>query len=110
VSQRESAARGITSDLRFLFRTSDYWLSFFHIPSFFATFFDPSRRERFQPSLVLALLTISTFWRSSELGYGNQGRERALRFRDEAQAALEASFNAGWIDETLAQAAWVSAF
>ena len=110
MSQREYAARSITLDLRFLFRTSDYWLSFFHIPSFFANFFDPGRRERIQPSLVLALLAISTFWRSSEIGYGNQGRERALRFRDEAQAALDASFNAGWIDETLAQAAWVSAF
>ena len=110
MSQRDATARDITSDLRFLFRTSDYWLSFIHVPSFFANFFDPSRRERIQPSLVLALLSLSTFWRSSEVGYGNRGRERALRFRDEAQAALDASFNAGWIDETLAQAAWVSAF
>jgi hypothetical protein len=50
---------------------------------------------------------MSTFWQSSEVGYGKQGRERALRLRDEAQAAMDASFNAGWIDETLAQAAWV---
>lgn len=50
---------------------------------------------------------MSTFWQSSEIGYGAEGRERALRFRDEAQAAMDASFNAGWIDETLAQAAWV---
>lgn len=107
VSQRESAARSITLDLRFLFRESNYWFSFFHIPSFFGNFFDPGRRERIQPSLILALLAMSTFWQSSEVGYGKQGRERALRFRDEAQAAMDASFNAGWIDETLAQAAWV---
>lgn len=107
VSQRESAARSITSDLRFLFRESNYWFCFFHIPSFFGNFFDPGRRERIQPSLVLALLAMSTFWQSSEVGYGKPGRERALRFRDEAQAAMDASFNAGWIDETLAQAAWV---
>lgn len=52
---------------------------------------------------------MSIFWQSSEIGLGSPGRERALRFRDEAQSALEASFNAGWIDETLAQAAWLLA-
>jgi hypothetical protein len=61
-----------------------------------------------QPSLVLGLLTIATFWQSSELGRGEEGRERAFQFRDEAQSALDASLNAGAIDETLAQAAWVS--
>jgi len=61
-----------------------------------------------QPSLILAMLSVATFWQSSEIGLGRQGRERALRFRDEAQAAMDASFNSGWIDETLAQAAWVS--
>ncbi|KDR82669.1 hypothetical protein GALMADRAFT_275797 [Galerina marginata CBS 339.88] len=109
VPQRESAAQGITADLRFLFRASNYWFSFFHIPSFFGNFFDSTKRERIQPSLILALLAMSTFWQSSEIGYGKQGRERALRFRDEAQAAMDASFNAGWIDETLAQAAWLLA-
>lgn len=106
-SQRESAAQGITSDIRFLFRASNYWFSFFHIPSFFGSYFDPTKRERIQPSLILALLAMATFWQSSELGLGRHGRDRALRFRDEAQSALDASFNAGWIDETLAQAAWV---
>lgn len=108
VSQRESASQSIATDIRFIFRVSNYWFSFFHIPSFFSNFFDPARRERMQPSLVLAMLAISTFWQSSEIGYGANGRERALRFRDEAQAAMDASFNSGWIDETLAQAAWVS--
>ena len=70
-------------------------------------YFDPVQRERIQPSLVLALVAMSTFWQSSEMGLSRQGRDRALRFRDEAQSALDASFNAGWIDETLAQAAWV---
>lgn len=108
-SQRDAAARTVSADLRFIFRESNYWFSFFHIPSFYGNFFDPARREWVQPSLVLALLAMSIFWQSSEIGLGSPGRERALRFRDEAQSALEASFNAGWIDETLAQAAWLLA-
>ena len=109
-SQRDSAVLGITSDIRFLFRESSYWFSFFHISTFFANYFDPVKRERMQPCLVLAMLAMSTFWQSSEVGLSSHGRERGLRFRDEAQSALDASFNAGWIDETLAQAAWVSSF
>ncbi|KAG6903252.1 hypothetical protein C0995_000147 [Termitomyces sp. Mi166 len=109
VAERASAAQGITSDIRFLFNTSNYWFSFFHIPTFNSNYLDPVRRERMQPSLVLALLAMSIFWQSSEVGLGQLGRERALRFRDEAQSALDASFNAGWIDETLAQAAWLLA-
>jgi hypothetical protein len=107
-AQRESAACSIFSDIRFLFRISNYWLSFFHIPSFLKIYLDPGRRQTMQPSLLLALIAMSLFWQSSELGMGQQGREKAMRFRDEAQCAFEASCNAGWVDETLAQAAWVS--
>lgn len=123
--QRDLASRRITSDLRFLFRTSSYWFSFLHVPTFFSNFYDPSKRQHIQPSLILAALAMATFWQSSEIGLGNHGRQRALIFRDEvrrpfletflklisapqAQSALEASFNAGWVDDTLAQAAWVS--
>ncbi|KAF5330254.1 hypothetical protein D9758_014443 [Tetrapyrgos nigripes] len=106
---RELAQTNITADLRFLFRVSNYWFSFFHIPTFFGTYFDTEKRERMQPSLILATLAVSTFWKSSDIGLGHDGRQRALRFRDEAQSALEASFNAGFVDETLAQAAWLLA-
>ncbi|KAJ7189857.1 hypothetical protein GGX14DRAFT_484326 [Mycena pura] len=109
VSQRNLAGQQISTDLRFLFRTSSYWFSFLHAPTFFSNFYDPARRERMQPSLVLAALAMSTFWQSSEIGWGHQGRVRAIRFRDEAQSALEASYNAGWVDDTLAQAAWMLA-
>ncbi|KIK57175.1 hypothetical protein GYMLUDRAFT_75693 [Collybiopsis luxurians FD-317 M1] len=108
-TDREAISRTISTDLRFLFRVSNYWFSFFHVPSFFGNFFDPVKRENMQPSLILAALALSTFWRSSELGEGRAGRIRALRLREEAQSALEASFNAGSIDETLAQAAWILA-
>ncbi|KAF9013400.1 hypothetical protein BDQ17DRAFT_1231610 [Cyathus striatus] len=106
-SQRDLAAQQVTLDLRFIFKVSNYWFAFFHAPTFFGNFFDPRRREDMQPSLILALLAISTFWKSSELEHGDPGRQRALHLREEAQSALEASVNAGWIDENLAQAAWV---
>ncbi|KAF8742621.1 hypothetical protein AX14_003252 [Amanita brunnescens Koide BX004] len=108
-TQRDIASRSVMSDLRFVFRESNYWFSFFHVPTFFGNFYDPVRRENMQPCLVLALLATSTFWQSSEVELGEQGRIRALRFRDEAQAALEASINSRWIDETVVQAAWVLA-
>jgi hypothetical protein len=107
-TQRENAASQITSDLRFLFRASNYWFSFFHVPRFFRTFFDPSSRDRMQPSLVLAACALATFWQSSEIGRGKPGRDLALRLRDQAECSLQGSLNAGWIDEALAQAAWVS--
>ncbi|KAJ7677492.1 hypothetical protein B0H17DRAFT_944826 [Mycena rosella] len=108
-SQRDLGTQRITSDLRFLFRASNYWFSFLHAPTFFSNFYDPSKREQVQPSLVLAVLAMSTFWQSSEIGMGHHGRQRALTFRDEAQSALEASYNAGWVDDSLAQAAWILA-
>ncbi|KAJ7301656.1 hypothetical protein DFH08DRAFT_906612 [Mycena albidolilacea] len=108
-SQRYVAAQGISSDLRFLFRASSYWFSFLHIPTFFNNFYDPSKRELVQPSLTLAALALSTFWQSSEIGKGQSGRQRALKYREEAQSALESSLNVGWVDETLAQAAWLLA-
>ena len=107
-TQREYAASHVTSDLRYLFRSSNYWFSFFHVPRFFGTFFDPVARDRMQPSLILAACALATFWQSSEIGRGKHGRDLALRLRDEAGGALQASLDAGWIDETLAQAAWVS--
>lgn len=60
-----------------------------------------------QPSLLPAALAIATFFQSSDAGFGKQGRRKAMRLRDVAQGALEASLNARWIDEELVQAAWV---
>jgi hypothetical protein len=107
-TQRDAVSRRVTSDIRFLFKYSNFWLSFFHVPSFFTNYFDPVRREHVQPSLIYAMITLSTFMQSSELELGHAGRIRALRYRDEAESALQASVNAGWIDEALAQAAFVS--
>ncbi|KAJ7176007.1 hypothetical protein C8R46DRAFT_1080390 [Mycena filopes] len=108
-SRRNHAIQGITEDLRFLFRTSNYWFAFLHAPTFFNNFFDPARRDKVQPSLIYASLAMATFWQSSEIELGERGRAKALKFREEAQSALDASLSAGWVDETLAQAAWILA-
>ena len=108
MSKRQQAANQITSDLRFFFRSSNYWFSFINVPRFLSVYFDPDGRARMQPSLLPAALAIATFFQSSEAGFGQQGRQKAMRLRDVAQGALEASLNARWIDEDLAQAAWVS--
>jgi hypothetical protein len=63
-----------------------------------------------QPALLPAALAIATFFQSSEAGNGREGRDRAVRLRDVAQGHLEASLNAQWIDDSLAQAAWVSSY
>ncbi|KAF7985587.1 hypothetical protein HWV62_3877 [Athelia sp. TMB] len=106
-AQREQAATLITGDLRYLFRTANYWMSFIHVPRFFSTFFNPLTRDNLQPSLVIIACALSTFWQSSEIGRGKAGRDLALNLRDQAQSALQASLNAGWVDENLAIAAWI---
>lgn len=106
-ASRESVTTRVIKDLRFLFRASNYWFSFLHVPRFFAKFLDPKKRHDMQPSLVLAMCSLAIFWQSSEIGQGKTGRTLALKLRDEAQSALESSINAGWFTDELAQAAWV---
>lgn len=108
-SDRSHAASRITQDIRYLFRTSSYWFSFFHIPRFFATFCAPQTRTQMQPALVLGALAFVTMLQSSEVQRGAAGRAFALVLRDRAQGALEASLNAGWVDEGLVKAAWLIA-
>ena len=104
---RNDVEKLILNDVQFLFRNSNYWFAFINIPLFFTTFCNSSEREGMQPALVLAILMMSNFLRSSEAEMGGEGRTRTLWLREKAQAALEASVNAGWIDAGLAQAAWV---
>lgn len=108
---RARTARQITTDLQFLFRTSNFWFAFINVPLFFSTLCDARARDaNMQPALLLAALAMATFFRSSELGLGAAGRERALWLRERAQGALEASVCAGWVEPGLAQAAWVGGF
>ena len=104
---RDALAQRITADLRFLFSASNYWFAFVHVPRFFARLLDPARRTQVQPALVLAALAAANLIRSSEQEDGAAGRAWALRLRDRAQGALDASLSARWVDESLVQASWV---
>ena len=106
-TQREAASRHILFDVKFLFRVTPYLFCFFNVPRFFSLFSDPARRLELQPSYILAMLALATFLQSSETGLGTEGRNKALRLRDEAQSALEASLNVGRLNYDLAKAAWV---
>ena len=105
--QREAAFDHIIFDIKFLFRVTPYLFCFFNVPRFFSLFSDPARRIELQPSYILAMLAVATFLQSSETGLGAEGRNKALKLRDEAQSALDASLNAGRLDHDLAKAAWV---
>ena len=67
----------------------------------------PVKRSSMQPSVVLAALAAANFIKSSEQENGAAGRSWALTLLQEAQASLESSINARWIDESLVQASWV---
>ncbi|KAI0086526.1 hypothetical protein BDY19DRAFT_348662 [Irpex rosettiformis] len=107
---RESLGQQITADLKFLFRASNYWFSFVNVPRFFSRLLDPAQRSSLQPSLILAALACANLIRSSEQEDGKDGRDWALTLLSLAQAALEASTNSRWIDETLVQASWMMVF
>jgi len=62
-----------------------------------------------QPALVFSALGMSYFMRSSEAELGADGMARTMWLMDKAQAALEASVHASWVDGELAQAAWIIA-
>ncbi|KDQ17340.1 hypothetical protein BOTBODRAFT_604154 [Botryobasidium botryosum FD-172 SS1] len=109
-SNRATAARRISADLRYVFNcSSSLWFAMLDPSAFWLEFQDPASRPTIQPSLVIAVLAISVLIQSSELGWGSKGRAMALTLRDTAQAALDASINAGWYNHSLTQAAWILA-
>lgn len=105
VSIRNQTSQIIVRDLQYLFRVSNFWFAFINVPLFFGTFF--RARETMQPALVLAILMFSNYLRSSMAELGVEGIERTLWLKEKAQAAIDASVNAQWVDPGLAQAAWV---
>lgn len=97
-------------NLYYSFNSSNYWLTFFNTPYFLRRLCDPEERLRIHPALVLAGLALATLIRSSELELGAIGRERALQFRDAAQAAADSSCAEQTLDLGLAEAAMVCSF
>lgn len=59
------------------------------------------------PALILSALALAILLKSSSIELGAIGRERALYFRNSAEAALSAACDARDIDHTLAEAALV---
>ncbi|KAG8844963.1 hypothetical protein FRB96_002763 [Tulasnella sp. 330] len=114
IISRHSATTEISRDIYFFFRTAGLWLFFFNVPLFFDMFHHKELRASVQPALVLSILAYSKLVQSvsdSIHGLSPEEQERAWRrsviLRDLAQGSMEASYNAGWIDLPLAQAAWV---
>ncbi|KAL7279745.1 hypothetical protein ACG7TL_006152 [Trametes sanguinea] len=105
--QRSTVMRSIVTDVRALFRSSLYWVSFIHIPRFFNSILDPNLRSSLQPSLLLTALALGTLAQSSEAENGAAGRARALKLMDMADSALQASLASGWVDLGLVQASWL---
>lgn len=105
--QRTAAVLLVVADLRVLFSSSLYWLSFIHLPRFWDTLLTPSRRTSMQPSLVLSALAAGIFAQSSEAERGSVGRAKALKLIELAHGSMQASLASGWVDFGLVQAAWV---
>ncbi|KLO16752.1 hypothetical protein SCHPADRAFT_847678, partial [Schizopora paradoxa] len=109
VVSRQHSQQLVISNLQFLFRNSNFWFAFINVPLFFQKFCNAVTRNEMQPALIYAVLGMGYFIRSSAAELGADGMTRTIWLMDKAQAALEASVHASWIDGELAQAAWIIA-
>ncbi|KAG8875594.1 hypothetical protein FRB98_007719 [Tulasnella sp. 332] len=106
----------ISRDVYIFFKAAPLYLYFIHVPMFFDQFYHPGRRMDIQPALVLSILAYAKMLQANHGARGDESlreEERAwmqsVVVRDLAQAAFEASYNAGWVDLQLAQAAYILA-
>ncbi|KAG9005213.1 hypothetical protein FRB94_001761 [Tulasnella sp. JGI-2019a] len=115
---RQESALEISRDVFRFFKVASFWLHFINVPLFFDMFHHTEYRAAIQPALVLAILSYSKLLQSSgdvkgdcrdELERERMWRQSA-KLRDLAQSSFDASYNAGWIDMQLAQAAWILVF
>ncbi|KAI0718234.1 hypothetical protein C8T65DRAFT_639443 [Cerioporus squamosus] len=105
--QRTSTVQRIVGDIRALFHSSIYWVSFINLPRFFDSLLSTTKRSAMQPGLVLSALAVGKFAQSSEVEQGAKGRAKAFKLLDLAHSSLEASLASGWVDIGLIQAAWL---
>lgn len=111
------ATTEISQDVYAFFKAAPFLLSFLNVPLFFDNFYHPERRAEIQPALVLSILAYAKMLQSNYDATRSQSLEerelawgQSVVLRDLAQSSFEASYNAGWIDLSLAQAAWVSEY
>ncbi|KAJ3876443.1 hypothetical protein F5051DRAFT_411571 [Lentinula edodes] len=97
----------IAADAEYLFSDTGHWLSFLNLDYFLQTLYHPEDRLAIRPPLILSILAMATLMKSSQAEFGIKGRERALMYRESARAALESSWNSGWLDPMLAEAALI---
>lgn len=111
----EDSAREITQDVRRFFQVASIYLHFINVPLFFDMFHHKSLRASIQPAFILSILAYSKLLEHylHVMGSGQDDEEgeriwiQSIALKDLAQAAFEASYNAGWVNLHLAQAAWV---
>jgi len=69
----------------------------------------PEERLRLQPSLILAMFSITTLAKSTREGPDGPGRKRALMYAEAGQSMLQQSIISQSMDPTMAQAALILA-
>ncbi|KAG9027376.1 hypothetical protein FRB95_007808 [Tulasnella sp. JGI-2019a] len=110
---RHDVVQEISRDVCGFFKSSPVWLAFINVPLFFDMFHHTELRSTIQPSLVFSILAHSKLLQSERDTKRKDPGERerlwrqSVALRDLAQASFDASYNAGWIDLPLAQAAWI---
>ncbi|KAG9033427.1 hypothetical protein FRB95_014793 [Tulasnella sp. JGI-2019a] len=110
---RHDVAQEISRDVCGFFKSSPVWLAFINVPLFFDMFHHTELRSAIQPSLVLSILAYSKLLQSERDTKRKDPEERerswkqSVALRNLAQASFDASYNAGWVDLPLAQAAWI---
>ncbi|KAL0065315.1 hypothetical protein AAF712_007649 [Marasmius tenuissimus] len=92
---------------RYLFSDTLHSLEFLNVEYFVQTLHNPDRRHTIQPSLILAVLALSTLMKSSSIEDGDTGRKRALYFRDAAHQAVHTAIASDWVDAAVAGASLV---
>jgi len=101
--------QAIHAEVRDFFDLGFMWFSFFHRSLFMARLHHPEERLRMQPSLILAMFSITTLAKSTREGPDGPGRKRALMYAEAGQSMLQQSIISQSMDPTMAQAALILA-
>jgi hypothetical protein len=104
-----TSLQAILSEVRDFFNLGFSWFAFFHKSLFMARLHHPEERLRLQPSLILAMFSITTLAKSVHEGPDGPGRKRALMYANAGQSMLQQSIISQSLDPTMAQAALILA-